>query len=90
MKLFYEIPPPFVRSTILDRYIERQNAARASISFRMIYDPLVSVKSEFRQNRLAIHADRGSDESTESFRKSTVFEILNKNGKCNIIIACIL
>ena len=59
------------------------------ISFRMIYDPLVSVKSEFGQNRLAIHADRGQDESTESFRKGTFFEILNKNGKCDTSIAWI-
>ena len=59
------------------------------ISFRMIYDPLVSVKSEFGQNRLAIHADRGQDESTESFRKSTVFEILNENGNYNTSIELI-
>ena len=37
-----------------------------SISFRMIYDPLVSVKSEFGQSSLS-NRRFGSDESTESF-----------------------
>ena len=76
MKLFYEIPPLFVRSTILDRYIERQNAARASISFRMIYDPLVSVKSEFGQSSLS-NRRFGSDESTESFSNKVQSETSN-------------
>ena len=45
------------------------------ISFRMIYDPLVSVKSEFGQNRLAIVAVRMSRQ--KGFGKSTILEIPN-------------